>query len=311
MLGYNITEQKEVVRAILKKYGVDHTDWDELSSAVVFKGVDKVAFKIPGTGGALTLTKPKRGNHKYPFLTLAFTRLLAVRGSTPLCKELAELMIVMHDLLADKVEELHPVEYKQLKGIGQTHTRWQANRNESRAMAKETNDLLLRTGGPRLAMEMNQFLNHMIVGTSSSDARRDILGMRKGETVRNVAGRGMLSEIRSVQDAFIIWLEYEEEDQRVPTHDECMAKLVECANLRQGAIAIAKGRPLLAHPGSVIGLNGSINPAGYKRAATALIANSAMPTHLLAETAQAKNKRQRIEDAKKPNPFLRYGFKVK
>ena len=306
MLGFTFTEQIAVVRKVLKKHGKEGEDWKHLSIPLIFKHDLEVMFKIPGVpGGELKFVKPTRGNHKYPFLTLPFTRLLAIRGSTELCKELSELMIVMHDLLADKVEELQVHTYARIPRIQQTHPMWQKLRNDTGGPTKLMNDLLFKIGSTPLVISIHQYLNKISTGTSSAIARQEVPGMRKGETVRNVASRASLSVMQSIQDDFVIWLEDADDEGRVVTSDETMAQLIEFAGERQGRIDRVSKLPLLEHT-KVIRKNGTISPAAYKRAALTSI-DDPRPTHLLCETAHAKKKRL---TPPKPvvNPFAKFGF---
>lgn len=306
MMGYEMTNSYKVTQDILKKHGREGIEWKNLSGAVIFKDTTERIFKIPGVeGGILKFTK-SRGNHKYPFLTLPFTRMLAVRGSTALCKEIAELTIVMHDLLADKVEE--QMGFAEIKGIKQTHPRWQELRNDSRYMTNAANKIIQRIGGPKLSMEINQFLNRKVIGTSSSDARNNVEGMRKGETVRNITKRPNLSVLRDIQDQFTYWLEERDEEGIETSYDEVMEYLAKLVVQRRGALESTRGQGLLKHPGGVINKNGTINPSGYKRAQKR-IGDGTTPHHLLAETNAAK--KRRIANAPKPNPFLKFGFVVK
>lgn len=304
MLGYEMRNSKHITQDILKKHGKENTDWKNLSRALVFKDTMELVFKIPGVqGGEVKFTKTK-GNHKYPYLTLPFTAMLAVRGSTPLCKEIAELIIVMHDLLADKVEE-QEFEFDEIKGIEQTHARWQSLRDNSQYMTTAANKIIHKIGGHELSKQINQFFNKNIIGTSSSDARVMIDGMRKGETVRNVTNRLNLSVLRDVQDYFTYWLEKRDEKGQETSCDEVMEHLANLVSKCKGLIELSREEGLLQHPGNVIKMNGTINPAGYKRA-LGRIDDKTTPVHLLAETNAAK--KRRIANIPKPNPFEKFGF---
>ena len=73
-----------------------------------------------------------------------------------------------------------------------------------------------------------------------------------------------------------------------------MVKLAEFAAKRKGALDDVRSRPLLDHPGTLLNINGSINPGGYKRALDK-IGDMSLPIHLISESVQQKKKRMRMQ----------------
>lgn len=197
-----------------------------------------------------------------------------------------------------------------IKGVEQTRETWQMVRTESKVMTKTLADLLMKCGGGDLFHKVHSILNQKSIGISSADARTKVEGMRKGETVRNVATTSTLSELRNIQLRLTAWLEDLDEEDNLPSPRDIEQKLMQLCAEREDILASTR-RELLKHPGALLRTNGEINPIAHKRVVQAITDGaSEKDVRALAAARSTKKRRLGIEAPKKQQTttLAKFGF---
>lgn len=204
------------------------------------------------------------------------------------------------------VEQPPPASVFRIKGVEQTSAIWQELRCESKITTGCLGELLMKVGGTDLFSKVHSKINFVSTGTSSAQVQREVPGVRKGETVRNIAPSEALSAVRDIQANLAIWLQRLDDEDALPTAGQVEEKLAQiCADRQQ---VLNNTGDLLKHPGAVIHKNGAINPVACRRVLGAITNGEAKEVHELAMTESSKRRRVNETEKKKVAGLERFGF---